>query len=347
MNVLLVEPEYKRAIVPFALMKFSTYYKNKGDNVKYVKSNNLALQKEFKPDIVMITSIFSWDLKHVITAVKSALKTFPNADISVGGVAATYNWKYVYEQTGLMPIKGLVHEVEECALDYSLFPEIDYSLTFTSRGCVRKCGFCIVSHHEPEYKELADWDKQINLNTNHIIIMDNNFLACTDKHFDSVIDKLIDLGQTVDFNQSLDTRLMTDYRAKRLAQLKLRPLRFAFDSMDYKDAVVNAIGLMKKHGFPVEQIHFLILYNWKETQADAHERCRIVHDDLKCVPFAMRFNPLDTLTRDEFIGKHWTKYDAAKFKAYWNIQRISKSCKYSEFEYKKEKAVDKNQMKLW
>lgn len=331
MKVLLIEPYYKREIVPFSIMKFSTYYKRKGYEVKYVRTNNVGLFRNYNPDIIEVTSLFSWDLPVVCDAVVSAKKTFPTAKIRVGGIAATYNWKYVHEKTGIMPHKGLIKELEGIPLDYSLFPEIDYSLTFTSRGCLRNCAFCIVHVHEPDYIEVEDWEQQINYDSKHIILMDNNFLACKKPHFDKVIDTLVDYGKTVDFNQSLDARLMTDYKAKRLCELHHKPLRFAFDNSTYEKHVRNAVALMEKYGFDKRYIHYLLLYNWEDTQEDAHRRCKIVQDELEGMPYAMRYNPLDTLVKNEYVGKHWTQEEATKFRAYWNVQTVSKACSYKEY----------------
>ena len=81
--------------------------------------------------------------------------------------------------------------------------------TFTSRGCIRNCKFCIVPKIEGELKELDDFPVRP-------IVCDNNFLACSSAHFDNVIDKLKTL-RDVDFNQGLDARLITKYQANRLS----------------------------------------------------------------------------------------------------------------------------------
>ena len=44
--------------------------------------------------------------------------------------------------------------------------------TFTSRGCIRKCGFCAVPRIEGDLRELSTWEPKP-------IICDNNLLACS------------------------------------------------------------------------------------------------------------------------------------------------------------------------
>jgi len=356
-KVLLVEPMFYRSIVPFAIMKLSSYYKANGYEVKYVRTNNLTMYKDYEPDEVGITSIFTWDLDKVCECINSAKKVFPNALIKVGGVAVTKMPEYIKEKTGIEPHIGLIPEVEKFSPDYSIFPDIDYSLTFTTRGCVRKCGFCVVSSHEPVYIERENWVDDINIKSKRIIVMDNNLLACSKEHFDNVIDKLIDFGKEVDLNQGLDAILLTDYQARRLNELKIKPFRFAFDQRYYEKDVRKANELITKYGANSKNIHYFILYNWNDTMQDAHERAAIIQNELNAIPYAMRYCPLDSLTKNTYIGKHWNKEDAEKFRMYWNFQRISKSCTYEEFkngsykkfieEHKNDVKIKKGQKKLW
>ena len=55
--------------------------------------------------------------------------------------------------------------------------------TFTSRGCIRQCKFCLVPKLEGGLRELKQW-------TPRPVICDNNLLACSRRHFDKVMDSL-------------------------------------------------------------------------------------------------------------------------------------------------------------
>jgi len=61
--------------------------------------------------------------------------------------------------------------------DYDLYGWKDYSMVFTSRGCIRKCPFCIVSKKEGSIRAwdtvAQAWDKKHN----KIMLLDNNILA--------------------------------------------------------------------------------------------------------------------------------------------------------------------------
>ena len=60
------------------------------------------------------------------------------------------------------------------------------------------------------------------------VLCDNNLLAAPLSHFDKVIDRLIRHGWC-DFNQGVDARLLTDYHARRIAEIKQPQVRLAFD----------------------------------------------------------------------------------------------------------------------
>src|SRR5512137_336971 len=95
----------------------------------------------------------------------------------------------------------------------SALPYHNPDATFTSRGCIRHCSFCLVPKLEGDLRELDDWDVKP-------IICDNNLLATSDQHFDKVIDRLLEHRlKGIDFNQGLDARILTDHHAQRFAEL--------------------------------------------------------------------------------------------------------------------------------
>jgi hypothetical protein len=106
-----------------ALMKLSAYHKARGDEV-YL---NFPLQQ---PDITYASCVFSWNAKRRASVPDEAI---------VGG-------------SGIDLKAELPPEVEHTKPDYSLYPGINYSMGFTSRGCIRKCPWCIVPEKEGQIK---------------------------------------------------------------------------------------------------------------------------------------------------------------------------------------------------
>ncbi|MCG4878082.1 hypothetical protein L0N00_16770, partial [Eggerthella lenta] len=67
--------------------------------------------------------------------------------------------------------------------------------------------------------------------------------------------------------------LMTDEKVALLAQLSIRPLRIAFDSMEYEEIYTKAVRLAAKHGLK----HFsnYLLYNEKDKPVELYQRLKI------------------------------------------------------------------------
>ncbi len=197
--------------------------------------------------------------------------------------------------------------------------------TFTTRGCPNHCSFCAVPKIEGELKELDSWKSGP-------VICDNNLLASTRKHFEKVIDSLM-LFSTCDFNQGLDARLFTSYHADRLARLKKPHIRFSWDSIKTEQSVTDAVNLCKKYGF--KDIGIYVLLGFKDTPEDAHYRLEKVRS-WGLFPNPMRYQPLDTLKKNSYIGPAWTEKELLKtMKYYYRLGWVGNACSYEDFDYLK------------
>ena len=64
--------------------------------------------------------------------------------------------------------------------DYTLYPEFDYSIGFSSRGCIRTtttCPWCIVPIKEGRFRRVAHPSEWYNPAYSKIVLLDNNILA--------------------------------------------------------------------------------------------------------------------------------------------------------------------------
>ena len=81
--------------------------------------------------------------------------------------------------TGYDIEKKLPNEIDSnLKLDYSLYPNCGVSLVFLSRGCVRKCKFCLVNKKEGLIHSVKP--VQLNPKGKWIDVLDNNFFASPD-----------------------------------------------------------------------------------------------------------------------------------------------------------------------
>lgn len=239
---------------------------------------------------------FTWDLPQVYQ--RAAMLRTEGYNVKAGGPAVSLLPGYLADvaqpYSGLWPdVKALAHHNPDA--------------TFTSRGCIRRCSFCAAWRIEGELQELAEWEPRP-------IVCDNNLLACSRAHVDRVIDRLKPLAD-VDFNQGLDARLLTPHHASRLAELDCT-VRLAWDHVDTGNAFMTAYERLRKAGIPKKRIRVYVLIGYRDTPDDAWFRLRTVAN-LGITPNPMRYNPLDALRRDEYVGEGWTDRKLRAFMRYW------------------------------
>lgn len=197
--------------------------------------------------------------------------------------------------------------------------------TFTSRGCIRNCKFCIVHKIETEYEELKNFPIRP-------IVCDNNFLASSDAHFNHVIDKLKPL-KSIDFNQGLDARLLTKKKAEKLRELNLQYVRLSWDHIGIEKAWMKAFQNLISVGFKPRNIYSFVLIGFDDTPDDAYYRLQTIKD-LGAITFAMRYQPLDIDKRNQYVNQNWTERELRHFSRYWNRQLQGlKGVSFKEYKY--------------
>jgi hypothetical protein len=320
-NILLVEPAYNNPYPSLGLMKISTWHKKRGDDVMLIKDNshNSALDlfernekcyKKLKKhyDIIYITSLFTYQAQYVIESIEYYRNKFPKARIRVGGIMATLMPEYIKEKTGIEPHIGLLRGAENCPPDYSWYPNLPYSISFTTRGCPRNCSFCAVRKHEPEFKVKENWQEDIDITKRGIIFWDNNWLASPNFENDiKILMKFRKIGIThIDFNQGLDCRLLDEDKVKLLSQIKIDPLRLAFDNHSEDGYIQKAIQLANKYEF--KDIRIYVLYNSEynnDTPEYFYYRINEVNK-LGALAYPMRYRPINS-TNGQYISDKWDK----------------------------------------
>jgi hypothetical protein len=322
MNILLVDPVPDNKLIMLGLMKISTYHKEKGDNVDFVKGYSTLKQLDLfsnnddilnlKPnyDKIYITSLFTYQLDHVQRAVNSLKKRFSTSLIQVGGICATLLPEQIAFNCGVPVHEGLLDYAEDCCPDYSLYPDLPYSITFASRGCIRKCHYCCVRKHEPEFFHKADWIRDIDTKKKYIQFWDNNWLASPSEDISYDIEQIAmfqDAGiKSVDFNQSLDCRLFDEPMAKRLSHINIKPIRFSFDNPSQEGHIQRAIELSKR--YICKDIRVDVLYNFDrkyDTPEFFYYRVNTINS-LGGVSYPMTYRPIDT-PQKKFISPYWTE----------------------------------------
>lgn len=154
-----------------------------------------------------------------------------------------------------------------------------HGCVFTSRGCPNTCWFCYVPKREGGIRELKIHDG----NT----VMDNNLLACSEKHIVEVFKMLSD-KHAITFSQGLEAKRITPEIGGELQRLKIKRLWLAYDRPDEYGYIVSAFNYL---GRPANKIHVYVLAGFQnDTPEKAEGRCMEIAR-LGCYPFMMLYQP--------------------------------------------------------
>ena len=199
-----------------ALMRISAYHKARGDQVEWWWSDFIHY------DIVYMSKIFS-------DAYSPDIPEPINADrVIKGGTGYCIHFENGKEVFDKSKNNALPPEIERMFPDYSLYPQYDFAVSMTSRGCPRGCSFCHVGAKEGRCSvKVADvsdfWNGQ-----KEIRILDPNITACREKR--DLMRQYKETGAILDFTQGLDIRLLNDDDLADINEMRLRTLHFAWDN---------------------------------------------------------------------------------------------------------------------
>lgn len=241
-----------------ALMKIAAYWKSKGERVEWWNP-----MERF--DAVYSSKVFTFTPE----------ETMLPPDVIKGG-------------TGYGIMDELPLDIDAMQPDYSLYPSCDHAIGFLTRGCIRKCPWCVVPRKEGMIRAYRTWQEIKRPDSRDIVFMDNNVLACD--HGLEQIESMIGQKVRVDFNQGLDARLITPEVAEMLARLKwIRSIRMSCDTDAVLDTVLESINRLMVHGVKPYRIFVYLLVQ----DIDSAERRAIALRDAGVDVFAQPYRDFD------------------------------------------------------
>jgi hypothetical protein len=150
-------------------------------------------------------------------------------------------------------------------------PKLNFG--FTTRGCFRKCPFCVVPLKEGMLQAVGDiydfWDGK----SRNIELLDNNIMGLPE-HFKMIWKQIYDEKLTLR-EHGLDIRILDQDKAETLALLK-REYHFAFDSLYDEKAVRKGIKLLENVG--INRSTFYVLVGFNTTFEQDLYRCNMLRD---------------------------------------------------------------------
>ena len=220
---------------------------------------------------------------------------------------------------GVDPKISLIPKVESMKPDYTLYPNIDFSLGYTYRHCPRRCPWCVV------------WKMDINKDKQHhsiwkfhdskfkkIMLLDNNLFA--DPQWKQTFEEIHDAKLKV-IEHGFDIRLLDEEKAEALAKTKfVGQIHFAFDRPQYEDAVRQGIKLLKKAKINLNKITFYVLCGFNTTSHQDIDRIRILRELNVCAFVMKHQNGWKELHDFAFLvntPRYYKKIDWSKYPE-WN-----------------------------
>lgn len=236
---------------------------------------------------VYISCVFTWDKRECERLARSWLRFYP--DVHIGGPA--------YNDPGD---------------EFYLGRFIKRGVTITSRGCPKKCSFCFVPRREGKIREYPI--------KNGWILQDNNILACSKTHQESVFDMLKEQPKQIDFNGGLDPEYLNCWHIKQFERLKVRHFWFSCDFPGSEKHLKKVSDLMADYKDWQKRCYVLIGFN-NETIPMAEKRLNTVYE--------MGFLPFAQLYQDE-NKRPWTR-DWDRLQRKWCRPAAYKSTKTRGF----------------
>lgn len=221
MKIGILTPDSKRPNL--AAMKISAYHKSQGHEVRL---------NSFYGDFTYASVLFNWTPDPV------------KADL-IGGP------KY--------PHIKLDPEIEKMKPDYSLYPDMDYSLGYTYKACPRTCDFCIVPKQNNEETHYSIWDFHKS-EFKRICLMNNNTLA--DFRWRDTFDEIIDANTVIVDDNGYDARLITEEAAEYMGRLKFdKMIHVAWDFPEHEIEVLTGLCNLIKHVKPYRIMCYVLIGN--------------------------------------------------------------------------------------
>ena len=336
-KILLVEPEFPipaksknhSNFLPIGLLKLASYYRKKGNKIKLIRGNHAA---GFKPDRILITSLFTYWSKYIKYSVQFYKKKYPLARVEVGGIYATLMPKHCKEYTGCDKVFIAQHKgADKCMPAYDLV-DVDYQIIHGMRGCNRKCPFCGIWKLEKESHKTAKQIKK-EICSNRIIFYDNNMLV--NPHIEEILEMLANTKYNnkvihCECQSGFDGRILMQkpYLAKLLKKARFENIRVAWDfvySPTSCNLVKSWIKILENAGYNRRNIFVFMIYNW-DYEFEIMESKRQFCYELGVQISDCRYRPLnqtydtynprkkEQTSEDYFIHEKWTDKKIRQFR---------------------------------
>lgn len=260
-----------------ALMKISSYWKSKGHESELINWENVE-----QYDKVFVSKVFDYS-----NAPEDILNM---SHVNYGGTGFFFD-----------KAKPLPDFVEHAMPDYELYSDVDKklkyyhiaSIGFTTRGCVRKCVWC-VNRNSTKVVSWSHIDEFFDDRKKIISLWDDNILAY--KYREAIIESVINKNRPYEYKQGMDLRLTTPEIRDLIMSSKYHgDYIFAFDDWEFRYSINNKLSEWLEPTNKKNTKLFLLV-GFKSVDVtdivDVFKRIRVLMY-YKCLPYIMRYKGWD------------------------------------------------------
>ena len=165
----------------------------------------------------------------------------------------------------------------------------DYSIGFVTRGCFRKCAFCVNQKFDHVFAH-SPLDEFYYDDCKKICLLDDNFLGYP--NWKEILEEILAKKKPFKFKQGLDERLLTDEKCKLLFSAKYDgDYTFAFDNIQDYDLIKNKLQMIRRYTSS-KSIKFYVLVGFESVDEidieNAFKRIELLMQ-FQCLPYIMRY----------------------------------------------------------
>ena len=222
----------------------------------------------------------------------------------------------------------IIDEIKECGFGvgatYTSPNEYEITInnlitSYNDRAYIRKA----ISIYKEIIERLKDDSEKTNLfikleeshclhyytaSKENILSLDNYIRPLYEKTHKTTTKKRI-----VDFNQGIDSRLISPENMKKLSEINIYPLRIAFDHWKLRDVYEKSIRTAVTNG--IKNLSNYLLYNFEDKPEELYYRLRLNVDlceelGANIYSFPMKYHPISDKSffkNRDYIGTYWNR----------------------------------------
>lgn len=282
MRIALIDIEPK--VFNTAYMLISAFHKGREDDVQWWSP---LMHRSF--DVVYCSSLFDFSDKSQV----------PD-DVICGG-------------TGFDVSSRLSRVIERADYDYTIYPKCTTSYLWFSRGCIRRCSWCVVPVKEGNIRPVEI--KNMNPRGQYVTVCDNNFFA--NPLWEKAVKTLEGIGQPVDIQQGVDVRLLDKFKCNALNKMRLykrKRIRIAWDDPAF-DIIPFLQGILRY--IPAWKLNCYVLIGFNSSETEDLYRVDVLRR-FGIDPFVMVYDKSDPYQR---AFARWANVKAIYKKIPWKMYK--------------------------